>query len=57
MGQAKFKIYEKSGWRWRLVDGNGETIAISEPYVSESNAERGAQNVKDTASNATVESA
>lgn len=46
---ARFEIYEKTGWRWKLIDSNGEPIAISEPYDSKSNAKRGAQNVKDTA--------
>jgi uncharacterized protein YegP (UPF0339 family) len=49
MATPRFEVYEKSGWRWKLVDSNGEPIAISEPYESKSNAKRGAQNVKDTA--------
>jgi uncharacterized protein YegP (UPF0339 family) len=54
MAQAKFVVYERTGWRWRLVDGNGETIATSEPYVSKANAKRGAENVKATAPTATI---
>jgi uncharacterized protein YegP (UPF0339 family) len=46
---ARFEIYEKSGWRWKLIDGNNEPIATSEPYASKSNAQRGAENVKTTA--------
>lgn len=55
MATAKFKIYEKTGWRWKLVDGNGETVATSEPYSSKSNAERGARNVQSTAPGAVIE--
>lgn len=53
---ARFEVYEKSGWRWMLVDDNNEPIATSEPYDSKANAERGAQNVKDTAPRAPIES-
>lgn len=49
MATPRFEVYEKSGWRWKLVDGNGEPIATSEPYASKANAERGAENVKTTA--------
>ena len=54
MAKPKFEVYEKSGWRWKLIDGNGETIATSEPYVSQSNAKRGAENVKKTAPEADI---
>ena len=49
MSTPRFEIYEKTGWRWKLIDGNNEPIAISEPYASESNARRGAENVQATA--------
>lgn len=55
MAKARFEIYEKTGWRWKLIDGNGETIATSEPYASKSNAKRGAQNVKNTAGGADID--
>ena len=55
MAKAKFEIYEKSGWRWKLIDGNGEPVATSEPYASQSNARRGAANVKRTAPEADIE--
>lgn len=55
MAQARFQIYEKTGWRWKLIDGNNETIAISEPYASKSNARRGAANVQTTAPEADIE--
>lgn len=57
MATPKFKVYEKTGWRWKLIDSNGESIAISEPYDSKSNAKRGAQNVKDTAPLAEIDDA
>ncbi len=46
---ARFEIYEKSGWRWMLIDDNEEPVATSEPYASKSNARRGAENVQATA--------
>lgn len=55
MAQPRFKIYEKTGWRWMLIDSNNETVAISEPYASESNARRGAENVQTTAPEAVIE--
>lgn len=51
---ARFVIYEKSGWRWRLVAGNGETVATSEPYASSSKARQGAENVKNVAATAGI---
>ena len=54
MAKAKFEIYERSGWRWQLIDANGEPVATSEPYATKSNAERGARNVQATAPNAEI---
>lgn len=54
MSKAKFEIYEKSGWRWQLIDTNGEPVATSEPYASKANAERGARNVQDSAPGAEI---
>jgi uncharacterized protein YegP (UPF0339 family) len=54
VAKAKFEIYEKSGWRWQLIDTNGEAVATSEPYASKANAERGARNVRDTAPGAEI---
>lgn len=54
MAKAKFEVYEKSGWRWKLIDTNGESIAISEPYSSKSAAKEGAENVKATAPGAEI---
>ncbi len=51
---ARFEVYEKTGWRWMLVDDNNEPIATSEPYDSKANAKRGAENVKQTAPNAPI---
>jgi uncharacterized protein YegP (UPF0339 family) len=43
----KFVIYEDSAkeWRFRLVAGNGETIAVSEGYTTKQGAQRGTQAV------------
>lgn len=54
MATAYFKVYEKTGWRWMLIAGNGEPIATSEPYASKANAKRGAENVKATAPAAVI---
>lgn len=54
----KFVIYaDTSGkYRWRLVSGNGQTVASSgEPFDSQSNARRAAENVRDNAGSAEVE--
>jgi uncharacterized protein YegP (UPF0339 family) len=54
----KFVIYRDRGgkYRWRLVAGNGQTIASSgEDFESHANAKRAAENVKDKAGTATVE--
>lgn len=55
MAEARFVVYEKTGWRWKLIDGNNETVATSEPYASKSNAKRGAENVQETAPGASIE--
>jgi uncharacterized protein YegP (UPF0339 family) len=36
---------ETGDWRFRVKGGNGEIVAASEGYVSESNARRGAENL------------
>jgi uncharacterized protein YegP (UPF0339 family) len=54
----KFVIYKDTGgkYRWRLVAGNGQTVASSgEAFGSQSNARRAAENVKDNAGSATIE--
>lgn len=54
----RFVIYKDAGgnWRWRLVAGNGQTVASSgEAFETKSNARRAAENVKASAGSATVE--
>lgn len=54
----KFVIYSDSSgkYRWRLVSGNGQTVASSgEAFDSKSNAHRAAENVKSNAGSATIE--
>jgi uncharacterized protein YegP (UPF0339 family) len=54
----KFVIYADGGgnYRWRLVAGNGQTIATSgEAFASKANATRAAENVKAGAGSATIE--
>ena len=56
----KFVIYADSSgkYRWRLVSGNGQTVASSgEAFDSKSNTRRAAENVKDNAGSATIEEA
>jgi uncharacterized protein YegP (UPF0339 family) len=54
----KFVIYaDNSGkYRWRLVSGNGQTVASSgEAFESKASARRAAENVRDSAGSARVE--
>jgi uncharacterized protein YegP (UPF0339 family) len=51
---AKYEIYEADGWRWQLIDDNGEPVANSEPYTTRESAERGARNIQATAPNADI---
>jgi uncharacterized protein YegP (UPF0339 family) len=54
---AKFEINkDKAGeFRFKLVVGNGQTIAVSEGYTSKENAMKGIASVKANAPSATVE--
>ena len=54
---AKFEITkDKAGeFRFKLVVGNGQTIAVSEGYTSKENAMKGIASVKENAPGATVE--
>ncbi|RJO60483.1 MAG: DUF1508 domain-containing protein [Dehalococcoidia bacterium] len=54
---AKFEIYkDKAGeFRFKLVVGNGQTIAVSEGYTSKDGAMKGIASVKQNAPSATVE--
>lgn len=54
--QIKFVVYrDKSGkYRWRLVAGNGETVAGSEAYSSRSVAVNSANRIKITAHTALI---
>jgi uncharacterized protein YegP (UPF0339 family) len=42
------------GWRWRLIARNGEIVAQSEAYGSESDAERGANDAREAAVKAVI---
>ena len=56
-GSMKFVIYTDSSgkYRWRLVAGNGQTVASSgESFDSRANARRAAENVQSRAASATV---
>jgi uncharacterized protein len=54
---AKFEITkDKAGeFRFKLVAGNGETIAVSEGYKSKESAMKGIESVKANAAKAAVE--
>ena len=59
MATPRFEIYADTAgkFRWRLKDGNSETVASSgESFASRDNAKRAAQNVKSTAPTATIDS-
>lgn len=46
MGKVEFYQDDKGGHRFRVKGGNGEIVAASEPYASESNARRGLQDLR-----------
>lgn len=52
----RFEIYQDraSQWRWRLIAGNGEIVAVSEAYVDRYGAERSARRVKEISSIAMI---
>jgi uncharacterized protein YegP (UPF0339 family) len=54
---AKFEINkDKSGeYRFKLIVGNGQTIAVSEGYKSKESAMKGIESVKENAAKAAVE--
>lgn len=53
---GKFELFEdKLGeWRFNLVAGNGEVIAVSQGYTSEAGARNGIKSVKKNALFASV---
>ena len=58
MAKAHFEIYADTAgkYRWRLKDGNSETVASSgESFASKDNAKRAAQNVRTTAPGADID--
>lgn len=55
---ATFEVFRDSAgeWRWRLVAGNGKTIADSgEGYQSKQGVQRGIESVKRNAADASVQ--
>ena len=54
MATPRFELYERAGWRWRLVDGYGHVVASGFRYASKANARRAAQKAKDTAAVAEI---
>lgn len=54
---ARIQVYrDRAGeYRWRLVAGNNEIVAVSEGYTLKQGATRSAQNVKYWASSATIQ--
>jgi uncharacterized protein YegP (UPF0339 family) len=54
---AKFEISkDKSGeYRFKLVVGNGQTVAVSEGYTSKENALKGIASIKENAAKAVIE--
>lgn len=53
----QFTIYKdaKGQYRWRLIAGNGEIIAVSEAYTAKASARRSAERVKEIAPDASIE--
>ena len=54
MAAPRFELYERAGWRWRLVDGYGHVVASGFRYASKANARRAAQKAKDAAKLAAI---
>lgn len=56
MGSAHYEIFKDAAdqWRWRLVAGNGETVAQSESYTTKEHAERGVKAAAGAAIEASV---
>lgn len=52
----KFQVYmDRAGqYRWRLIAGNGEIVAVSEAYATRYNAKRSAELIKAIAPRAIV---
>lgn len=54
---AKFQVYKNKSnefWHWRLVSGNGEELALSEPYSSKSAATKGTESLVKAANEAEI---
>jgi uncharacterized protein YegP (UPF0339 family) len=56
MGAAHYEVFKDAAdqWRWRLVAGNGETVAQSEAYTQKADAERGVKTAAGAAIEASV---
>ncbi|MGI2335642.1 MAG: YegP family protein [Dehalogenimonas sp.] len=54
---AKFQVYkDKAGeFRFRLISGNGQTIAVSEGYHTKASAINGIESVKENAPKAAID--
>jgi len=45
--RPRFEVFSGgAGWYWRLLAGNGETVAQSESYTRKADAERGAKDAR-----------
>lgn len=54
---SKFQVYKNASndfYHWRLVAGNGEELALSEPYRSKAATIKGTESLKKAANNAEV---
>lgn len=54
MGAPRFELFEKAGWHWRLVDGQGRIVASGLRYANKANAKKAAQKAKDAADAAEI---
>lgn len=54
---AKFQVYKDkaSEFRFRLIAGNGQTIAVSEGYKTKASAINGIESVKENAPKAAID--
>lgn len=55
MNRPKFETWKsRDGWRWRLIAGNGQIVAIGEAHTRERDALRAIKTVRKLASAADI---
>lgn len=54
---ATFEVYQsgEGQWRWRLLEGNGEIVAVGESHTTKGDALRAARGVQRLAATAVID--